>query len=130
RDPPWLRGRIRGMSYSPIRTAPSEPLPPPDVYPPPRVTAERDEDDVIIGDGDAMRYVMSRIDQVAPTDATVLLHGETGTGKELVARALHRRSPRRDKPFVVVNCAAMPARLIERGRFGRACGAVPAETPP
>jgi transcriptional regulator with GAF, ATPase, and Fis domain len=112
------------MSYPPFRTAPTEPLPPPPaVYPPPRATVARDDDDVIIGDGDAMRYVMSRIDQVAPTDATVLLHGETGTGKELVARALHRKSPRRDRPFVVVNCASMPAPLIESELFGRERGA-------
>src|SRR5262249_37258080 len=123
RDLPWLRGRIRGMSYSPYRTVISDPIPPPPgAYPQPRLTADRD-DDLIVGDGDAMRYVMSRIDQVAPTDATVLLHGETGTGKELVARALHKKSPRRDRPFVVVNCAAMPAPLIESELFGRERGA-------
>ena len=64
--------------------------------------------DAIVGDSDALRYVMFRVDQVAATDATVLLAGETGTGKELLARAIHRRSPRRTRPLVVVNCAALP----------------------
>ena len=82
-----------------------------------------DSADLIIGQSDAMRYVMFRIEQVASTDATVLLHGETGTGKELLARAIHHRSPRRAKPFVVVNCAAMPATLIESELFGRERGA-------
>jgi transcriptional regulator with GAF, ATPase, and Fis domain len=77
----------------------------------------------VVGESDSLRYVMSQIEQVASTDATVLLFGETGTGKELLARALHRLSPRRDRPFIVVNCAAMPAPLIESELFGRERGA-------
>ncbi len=82
-----------------------------------------EERDTIVGESDALRYVMFRVDQVAATDATVLLAGETGTGKELLARAIHRRSPRRTRPLVVVNCAALPANLIESELFGRERGA-------
>ena len=88
------------------------------------ITMPAGEDrDAIIGDGDALRYVMFRVDQVAATDATVLLSGETGTGKELLARAIHQRSPRRNRPLVVVNCAALPANLVESELFGRERGA-------
>jgi formate hydrogenlyase transcriptional activator len=89
----------------------------------PSLTAAAEEAALVVGQSDAMRYVMFRIEQVASTDATVLLNGETGTGKELLARAIHDRSPRRARPFVVVNCAAMPATLIESELFGRERGA-------
>ena len=82
-----------------------------------------DERDQVVGDSDALRYVLHRLDQVASTDAAVLLLGETGTGKELLARTIHRRSPRRSRAMVVVNCAALPANLIESELFGREKGA-------
>ena len=77
----------------------------------------------LVGSSPAMRQVFTMVDQVAPTDATVLLRGETGTGKELVARAIHRRSPRRDRPFVAVNCTAVPRELMESEFFGHEKGA-------
>jgi chemotaxis protein methyltransferase CheR len=79
--------------------------------------------EIIVGQSDGLRYVMSRVELVAETDASVLLLGETGTGKELFARAIHRRSRRRDRPFMVVNCAALPGPLIESELFGRERGA-------
>ena len=92
--------------------------------PAPAISTEDDFDhDRIVGESDVMRYVMFRVDQVAPTNATVLLLGETGTGKELLARALHQRSARRGRPLVIVNCAALPATLIESELFGRERGA-------
>ena len=65
-------------------------------------------DNPIVGTSDALKYVMYRVDQVASTNTAVLLLGETGTGKELVARAIHQRSPRRNRNFVVVDCGALP----------------------
>jgi transcriptional regulator with GAF, ATPase, and Fis domain len=79
--------------------------------------------DEIIGQSDALRYVLYRVEQVAGTDATVLIQGETGTGKGIVAHAIHGRSPRRDRSMITVNCAALPANLIESELFGREKGA-------
>ena len=77
----------------------------------------------LVGESDAMREVYGQIRQVAPTGATVLIRGNSGTGKELVARSLVALSPRRDKPFLVVNCAALPETLIESELFGHEKGA-------
>jgi two-component system response regulator AtoC len=77
----------------------------------------------IVGAGPAMTEMFAMVEQVADADATVLLRGETGTGKELVARALHRRSRRRDKRFVAVNCTAIPKDLMESEFFGHEKGA-------
>jgi two-component system response regulator AtoC len=77
----------------------------------------------LVGTSPAMQEVFRVVDQVAGADATVLLRGETGTGKELVARALHKRSPRRDGPFVAVNCTAVPRELLESEFFGHERGA-------
>ena len=79
--------------------------------------------DEIIGESDEIKYVLFKIQQVAPTDASVLIQGETGTGKELVARAIHNASPRKDLPMVKINCAALPANLIESELFGHEKGA-------
>jgi len=70
--------------------------------------------DGMIGNSPQMKALYQMIYKVAPTNATVLVSGETGTGKELVARALHYQSPRADKPFICVNCAAIPETLIAR----------------
>ena len=85
--------------------------------------AERSALDRLIGSSEAMLAVRERIEQVAPTPATVLIQGPSGTGKELVARALHALSPRSGKPFVAVHCAALAPSLLESELFGHVKGA-------
>jgi len=77
----------------------------------------------IVGTSTSLKAVLSRIAKVAPTDTTVLITGETGTGKELIARAVHKRSQRSDCPFVSVNCAALPSTLVSSELFGHEKGA-------
>jgi DNA-binding NtrC family response regulator len=87
--------------------------------PPPPTGRDR----TFVGDSRAMQEVFATIRKVAPTNATVLVRGETGTGKELVARALHEASPRKDEAFVSVHCAALPETLLESELFGHERGA-------
>ena len=77
----------------------------------------------IIGQSNALNYIFYKVEQIAPTDTTVLILGETGTGKELVARAIHHLSRRKDRALVKVNCATLPANLIESELFGHEKGA-------
>jgi formate hydrogenlyase transcriptional activator len=77
----------------------------------------------IIGQSDGLKYVLYRAQQVAPGNTTILILGETGTGKELIAAAIHDMSPRKEKPLITVNCAALPGNLIESELFGREKGA-------
>ncbi len=92
----------------------------------PYVEDQRGSDPVfenIVGRSPALQRVLRQVDVVAPTDSGVLIQGETGTGKELVAQAIHNRSARRDRPFIKVNCAAIPSGLLESELFGHEKGA-------
>jgi transcriptional regulator with GAF, ATPase, and Fis domain len=77
----------------------------------------------VIGTSSALQMVLARAAKVAPTESTVLILGETGTGKELIARAIHKRSKRSERPFISVNCAAIPASLVMSELFGHEKGA-------
>jgi formate hydrogenlyase transcriptional activator len=87
------------------------------------VEESRSRDDAMVGDSAALRRVREQIAQVASTDSTVLIRGETGTGKELVARAIHEQSARRERPLVRINCTALPRELVESELFGHEKGA-------
>jgi transcriptional regulator with GAF, ATPase, and Fis domain len=88
-----------------------------------RLTVEITQDRSLVGEGARMKEVYQFLKQVASTDSTVLIEGESGTGKELAARALHRNGSRASKPFVAINCAAIPETLLESDLFGHERGA-------
>jgi formate hydrogenlyase transcriptional activator len=87
-----------------------------------RIEAAENECEGIVGTSSALRGLLEEVRMVAPTGATVLIGGETGTGKELIARAIHMQSARRDRPFVKVNCASIPSELLESELFGHERG--------
>ena len=88
-----------------------------------RLTTEVRQEQSLVGEGARMKEIFQFLARVAPTESTVLLEGESGTGKELAARALHRNSHRGNKPFVAINCAAIPETLLESDLFGHERGA-------
>ena len=103
-----------------------KPVPPDDAVATARRLIERrglQERTGIIGESAAIQEVLVKIEQMAPVSSTVLIQGESGTGKELVAKAIHDLSPRRGKPFIAVNCAALPETLLESELFGHEKGA-------
>jgi formate hydrogenlyase transcriptional activator len=110
-------GDFRATSFTNVSRLDADPF-----YFEPEVSSE-DCFEGIVGKSPALRKVLEHVAIVAPTDSTVLLHGETGTGKELVARAIHNLSSRRDRPYVRMNCAAIPSGLLESELFGHERGA-------
>jgi len=88
-----------------------------------RLTMEVRQDQSLVGEGPKMKEIFQFLARVAPTESTVLIEGESGTGKELAAKAVHRNSPRGNKPFVAINCAAIPETLLESELFGYERGA-------
>jgi len=88
-----------------------------------RLTTEIRQEQTLVGEGARIKEIFQFLARVAPTESTVLIEGESGTGKELVARALHRNSHRANKPFVAINCAAIPESLLESDLFGHERGA-------
>jgi formate hydrogenlyase transcriptional activator len=107
---PWWRIVIGMIATMPKRTMD---------FAPPSVESANN----IIGAGRGLSQVLDSVRMVAPVDASVLIQGETGTGKELIARAIHDQSPRRHHPYITVNCAALPAGLLESELFGHERGA-------
>jgi two-component system response regulator GlrR len=87
------------------------------------LVAERYDFENIVARSDAMQQVLETVSRIARTDSTVFIHGESGTGKELIARAIHVAGGRKDKPFVAINCAALPETLLESELFGHEKGA-------